>query len=164
MKLTEYLNRFEIFCDMDSVLTDFHKQVRKIHPQFDNGIFDETERWRLINAEGPKFWSEMEWMKDGKRLWDYIKKYNVTILSTYGKSRKNAIVGKRIWIKRELGSKYSINAIIIKSRKKSKYADENKILIDDMMKNIIGWEIEGGIGIHHINTNDTIKQLEDLGV
>ena len=44
------------------------------------------------------------------------------------------------------------------------YKDENKILIDDMEKNIQQWRDNGGIGILHTSTADTIKQLKELGI
>ena len=40
----------------------------------------------------------------------------------------------------------------------------NSILIDDRIDLKENWEAAGGIFIHHINTETTIRQLHELGV
>ena len=54
--------------------------------------------------------------------------------------------------------------ILAYSYNKKDYADKNSILIDDYSKNIEQWRAAGGIGILHTSAEDTIKQLQKLGL
>jgi hypothetical protein len=47
---------------------------------------------------------------------------------------------------------------------KQNYSGKNKILIDDRPDNIEQWRSKGGIGILHTSAQDTIKQLQNLGL
>jgi len=151
----------KLYVDMDGVLTDFPKQFEKymgVHPDKAYAEMPEEEIWKQIRTKGgEKYWSEMEWMPDGKKLWNYVKRFNPTILSTPA-NFKESETGKHKWIKREIGN---VPAIII--RKKEKYADENSVLIDDLTKKINRWKASNGIGILHKSANESIKQLKKLG-
>ena len=68
-----------IYCDMDGVLTDFVLAAKKATGQDWEGM-RHGQDWNSIK-DTPNFWSNMPWMKDGKRLWGYINKYNPSILS-----------------------------------------------------------------------------------
>ena len=47
---------------------------------------------------------------------------------------------------------------------KAEYAGKNRILIDDRQDTIDRWNANGGIGILHTSTANTIKQLQKLGL
>lgn len=114
--------------------------------------------WEVVdNIE--HFWLNMEWTKDGKELWDYVKDKNPTILTTPAKSVKTCIEDKKNWVKREIG-----DVKIIFEKDKFKHASTNYILIDDFKNKIKKWNEEGGIGILHRNTKDTINKLKELGI
>jgi len=158
----------KIFCDMDGVLTDWERAFRDLGKEVTQGLeghdyeekYGRDQLWKLISQEGKlEFWSEMEWMKDGKELWNYIKKFNPTILSTPANS-KFSKDGKKIWIANELGE----DIPYIFEKDKYKHADTESILIDDYDKKINDWINKGdGIGILHTSTANTIKQLKILG-
>ena len=102
----------------------------------------------------------MKWMKDGKMLWNFIQPYNPILLTSvppniYEKGK----VGKEHWVTKELKTK---NIIVVKSGGKTKYANENAILIDDYKSNIEPWEKSGGIGILHTDAVKTIFKLRKL--
>jgi hypothetical protein len=99
-------------------------------------------------------------MPDGHELWDYIEKYNPTLLSAPSREESSRI-GKRIWVKRNLpGTK-----LLLKSaERKQEYATPNAILIDDRKDNTDRWNAAGGIGIHHTSAAKTIEALEKLGL
>jgi hypothetical protein len=144
---------------MDGVLCDFEKQFYKLTGHtFDDSTYDQKSLWVDIEKGGIEFWSQMEWMRDGKQLWSYIKDYNPIILSA--PTFKSSHIGKRIWVKRELGK--HIECIL--DRNKYKYAEENNILIDDMMRNIKPWIKSGGIAIFHENTRTTISKLRRMDI
>lgn len=117
--------------------------------------------WDVVKSGGLKFWSNMNWNVGGQKLWKYINKYNVEILTAPSKRvYEDCVKGKKMWVKR-LGSP----KIHIRSKdQKKEFAGKNKILIDDLKSNISQWNSHGGIGIHHKNTAHTISQLKELGL
>ena len=160
---------YKIYLDMDGVLVDFISAVYKLFKLKDFREWEKIgkDKYDEINKIGEKWWSEMDWLSDGKKLWNYLKKYNVTILSAAPKDKTShpiATEGKRNWLNKNIGSSYSSDAIITTAVEKQKWANKKSILIDDSERNIKQWINKGGIGILHKNTNDTIKQLKGLGV
>lgn len=165
-------NTWKIYCDMDGVLCDFDRQLKdswldeynkENNTNYKNGWdFDEKESsnkfWKNVEKFGVKFWSDMPWMKDGKKLWNYIKKYDTEILSTPSRD-SNSKKGKYIWCKRELN--FDKDKITLTKQKYLK-ANETSILIDDLKKNVDKFKEAGGVAILHKNTEDTIKKLKDL--
>jgi len=150
---------YKIYCDMDGVIVDFIKGYHELTGRDITGSFhSDPAFWEPIDKAGYNFWMNLEWTKDGKKLWNYIKKYNPEILSA--PSRQNdSRVGKHDWVKRELPDSH----LILRSpENKKEFAKPNAILIDDRESNIDDWNKAGGIGILHTSTEDTIKQLQKL--
>lgn len=146
---------------MDQVLTDFEKAYYdltgiKITGHDNSG----PSFWKPLDDAGLKFWVNMGWMPDGKELWKYIEKYNPTILSAPTK-RNESRIGKIKWVNKELGD-YQV--ILRSSEHKKDLAAPKSILIDDREDTIKGWNENGGIGIHHTSTKDTIEKLKELGL
>lgn len=152
-------SEFDLYTDLDGVLTNFNKGFEN----FGHGTPEEFEKensteamWYLIQHKDPHFFLHLEWMPDGKELWNFIKQYNPTILTKPARM-KYCKSDKEQWIKKNLGK---VPYII--TTKKEKYAHENAILIDDMPENIETWEASDGIGILHVSTNSTINKLKEL--
>jgi hypothetical protein len=161
-RLREEETEYTIYCDMDGVLVDFDRGYQEL-----TGITTQqadangTEAfWAPLSKAGAKFWITLDWMSDGKQLWDYIKKYNPILLSAPSREESSKL-GKRVWVKRELPG---VKLILKYASQKQEYASPTSILIDDRQKNIDQWEAAGGIGILHTNTANTIKQLQQLGL
>ena len=152
---------YKIFCDLDGVIVDFAKGYHKLTGTDLKGEFQNDEKfWEPINKAGYNFWINLEWKPDGKKLWNYIKKYNPELLSA--PSRQNdSRVGKHDWVKRELPG---VHLILRSAKNKKEFASPNSILIDDRDENVEGWIQVGGIGIFHKNAEDTIKQLKKLSL
>jgi hypothetical protein len=161
-RLREEETQYTIYCDMDSVLVDFDRGYQELTgmttQQADTSGVEAF--WDPLTKAGAKFWITLNWMPDGKQLWDYIKKYNPILLSAPSREESSKL-GKRVWVKRELpGTK-----LILKyAPQKQEYASPTSILIDDRQKNIEQWEAAGGIGILHTSTANTIEQLKQLGL
>ena len=164
-------SKIQIYCDMDGVLTDFDSQARKFgykgnlpatNPQ------ENKDLWKLIESDSKLFWSNMEWLKDGKKLWEFIKPYNPILLTSIGHSLKSKIgsggsEGKYLWVKKELGKSIADNnLIVVESKGKTKYANTNSILIDDQNKNIDSWIKNKGIGILYKDVNITLEKLKQM--
>lgn len=152
---------YEIFCDLDGVLTNFDarfKQYARMGAKEYIAKHSEKEFWAFITKAGEKYWSEMPWMPEGKQLWEYISKYNPKILSSPSRDASSRI-GKKRWIERELP-----NTELILSNNKANYSGFNKILIDDREDNIYKWKAAGGIGILFTSTAQIIEDLKKLGL
>tara|TARA_Y100001972_G_scaffold126479_1_gene180329 strand:- start:61 stop:618 length:558 start_codon:yes stop_codon:yes gene_type:complete len=152
----------KIYCDMDGVLTDFNKQFSEIHPWGPKKFEEKNgkdEFWELVDDRGVGFWVGMEWMEDGKVLWEYLKaNHDVELLSSPSRAEHSRL-GKRLWVRNhKLGAKLNLAY----SYNKKKYAAPNHVLIDDRKDNIKGWESEGGIGILHTSAEDTIAKLLNI--
>ncbi len=163
--IKENINKeYTIYSDMDGVLVDFNKRFKR----FSNGIppteyeqkFGKDKFWELVDGTGVRFWVGMDWMSDGKQLWDYIKSYNPTLLSSPSRA-DHSKMGKRIWRQRNLPS---TKLILARAANKQNYADPNSILIDDRESNIDQWIKAGGIGVLHTDTASTINKLKELGL
>ena len=97
-------SQYTIYCDLDGVLADFDKRFTSLNPEKLSPSQYQTKYgiekfWNFIDKEnGVKFWVGIPWMKDGKQLWDYIKKYEPIILSAPSRNNESRL-GKRLWMK-----------------------------------------------------------------
>ncbi len=155
--------KYTLYCDMDGVLVDFEKRFKDLTgldtKSFRNK-YDLDEFWKRIDKAGVGFWVGMDWMPDGKQLYDYIKPNLYSLLSSPSYDNSSRL-GKRLWVKNKIpGTK-----LILAARKnKQDYSKENAILIDDLKPTIDEWNAQGGIGILHTSAASTIKQLKELGL
>lgn len=162
--VTEALDsQYEIFCDMDGVLCDFVKQWTDLvgeHPDTYRRATSKEEFDVILDSTPVEFWSQMEWMPGSKPMWNIIKKYGAKILSAPADS-EDSKVGKLAWVKNNIPG---TEVIFKKSYLKQEKSGPNKILIDDLKRNIDQWREKGGIGILYQNPQQVIKDLSDLGI
>jgi 5'(3')-deoxyribonucleotidase len=151
--------KINLYCDLDGVLVDFVKGYKDLTGIDISGQWhDSSEFWDPVDKAGYDFWINLSWTKDGKKLWNYIEKYNPEILST--PSRQNdSRIGKHDWVKKELPG---VHLILRSAKNKKEFASPDSILIDDRDSNIEDWKNSGGIAIHHKSTENTIKELQKL--
>jgi hypothetical protein len=153
--------KYKVYCDMDGVLDNFIKGYYELTGIDITGQFhSDAKFWEPVNKAGYDFWLNLEWTKDGKKLWNYIKKYNPEILSSPS-HKDDSRIGKHDWIKRELPGTH---LILRTPQNKKEFATPNSILIDDRPENIESWTKAGGIGILHISADNTIKELKKLSL
>jgi len=156
----------QLYCDMDQVLTNFLGSAEKIlGKSFSDPSMSDAERWEVL-AKHPKFWEQLEWMSEGKKLWKAIKKYNPYILTAVSDHHPFCVPGKKVWIKRYLGSKWVGRALCVKRREKMHYATGQQspnILIDDYIRNVTEWRGAGGIGIQFTTAAKALKELKQAG-
>jgi hypothetical protein len=169
MKLRELLEpSYKIYCDLDDVLVDFLKGVQeKVNPDIatrEGWQKVKKEDWKKIVDMSPNFWAELDWMQDGKQLWNYIKSYDPIILTARPKTDPQARKGKLMWVKKHLGNKAYKSTIVTLGLLKQEHAGKNRILIDDYDRNIKQWRAAGGIGILHKNAMNSIEQLRKYGL
>ena len=156
--------KYKIFSDMDGVLTDFDKSFKKasngIAPRDYEEKFGREKFWELIDGSGVGYWVGMPYMPDGEQYWNYIKDYDVELLSSPSRSNTSRL-GKRLWVKNNMPG---IKLTLAQASKKQNYAAPNHILIDDRESNINQWVKAGGIGILHTDASSTISKLKKLGL
>ena len=160
--------QLKLFLDMDGCICDWDRAFRELGDEVTKGLtgqeyedkYGRDAIWDVISNVGKlEFWSQISWMPDGKKLWNYVKKFNPTILTTPAKN-KFSKDGKKIWISRELGD----NIPYIFEKDKWKHADTESVLIDDYDKKIKDWiNLGDGIGIHHTSADKTIEELKKYG-
>jgi FMN phosphatase YigB (HAD superfamily) len=167
---TTQVAQYKIYCDLDGVLCDFDarfEQFAGMSPKKYEAKYSTKKFWDLIdNKVGHTFWSKMPWMYDGKQLWDYIKKYNPTIISAPSDDASSHY-GKRLWVEANLDNKdnsQKVKLILAKRPHKQEYSRKNRVLIDDNATTIEEWSNRGGIGILHTSAEQTINQLQQLGI
>jgi hypothetical protein len=154
--------QYKIYCDMDGVIADFEGAYEKLTGKNIRGnhVKGDAAFWQPITDAGESFWTEMEWMKDGKELWSYIKPYLPKLLSAPSR-QESSRTGKQKWVNTNLPG---VPLLLKSAEYKQFYASPRSILIDDRADNIQRWKEAGGIGIIHISAADTIQQLKELGL
>ena len=164
----------KIFLDMDGVICNFNKKFIESNSKHLTmrqyiDTYSLEKAWQLINSKGVKFWSEMEWMDDGKELWEFLKPYNPIIISSPSHIIDSQI-GKTQWIVRELGmtdiraitkiSDYKDDTNVIFTHSKYLFAKKDSMLIDDYHRNTSAWP---GNYILHKTTEQTKNSLRESG-
>jgi FMN phosphatase YigB (HAD superfamily) len=176
--------RHRVFCDLDGVLVDFDRGFMELESNTENLTPKEYEKahgkgsiWKAIDVLGEDFWINLQWTKDGRELWDYLKRYDPIILSSPSQ-HPGCISGKTKWVNSNLGidqeairdpQDFTKDTRFILANHKHDYVDPSKkllglepVLIDDFIKKLEKWSAAGGIGILHNDATDTIRVLEDL--
>jgi predicted kinase len=166
-------SQYEIFCDMDGVLCDFVRQWRTyfgedpdtMRKRIGKPAFDEK-----LNAMDYKFWYTMKPMPGAlEKLWPLIGKYGARILSSPSDDPKNlgafnidCTRAKSAWVKSNLGS--NVEVIFRKSTNKQEFSAPNKILVDDLKRNIDQWNAKQGTGILFLSADQAVQDLNKLGI
>ena len=174
--------QMRIFCDLDGVLVDFDAGYEKLtgvktHHADRQGsqhfwdLYRDSLKLKGISAR--EYWENLPWMPDGPKMWNYISGYNPYVLTApavdftipkperYRITHNESMQGKTEWVKRLDNMKRMYFAA---SSFKQQYSGQNKILIDDRQPTIDAWNSKGGIGIFHTSADNTIKQLQELGL
>lgn len=158
--------QYKIYCDMDGVLTNFEARFDHftgMHPQEYEKAKGTQAFWNLIDVEiGVRFWVGMDWMPQGEQLWNFIKKFNPSLLTSPSRDNSSRL-GKSLWVRNKLSPKPKV--IFAYSKDKQRYATPESILIDDKPSNIEEWKAAGGIAFRVKNGDivPALKGLKELG-
>jgi len=178
---SDFTPKYQIYCDMDGVLTDFERRfvtlLRKEGPKYySKAVIAQVSRpkhfeklegqeefWKFIDQYiGLDFWSEMEWMPNGRILWDFIQPYGPKLLTSPSRDNTSRL-GKRLWVKENIVP--SPEVLFRFGDAKSDFANEKAILIDDRPSNLRAFEAAGGIALEVKDgeIQSVINQLRQLG-
>ena len=154
----------KLYVDSDSVLVNFKKAVQELGPGPAAGLAEDATdvqkqcMYDAIEAAGPGFWANLEWLDGAQELWELVSRLcnNPVILTAPGLFT-HAVEGKKEWVRRNLPG-----ASLVVTNQKSAYAERDAILIDDMVNNIGAWQEAGGIGILYKSFPQTEAELLSL--
>jgi phosphoglycolate phosphatase-like HAD superfamily hydrolase len=167
-----------IYLDMDETIVDWmdgaNKALERVGKPSWNDTYwtenyseEEAEKlkWDILNTT-PQFWENLEFMPDGKALWNYVKKYKPHILSACGTLAKTCKAGKMRWLAKNLGMSNLGDIHLVKRSQKKDFAKVNgkqTVLIDDFVKNCQEYVSHGGLAIQRTTTTEVIRKLKRLG-
>jgi 5'(3')-deoxyribonucleotidase len=178
---SDFIPKYQIYCDMDGVLTDFEKRfvtllqqegpkyyskatiAQVTRPKHFDKLEGTEEFWKFIDQHiGLEFWSDMPWMPQGQVLWDFIQPYRPKLLTSPSEDNTSRL-GKRLWVRNHLTPAPEV--IFRFGDAKSDFANENSILIDDKPSNLEAFASKGGISIEckDGDVSSVIQQLKELG-
>lgn len=152
--------RHVVFCDLDGVLADFDKGVYNLTGRLPHEI-DSKRMWIHINHT-PDFFSSLEWLPEGRRLWDALLSKGIEPIILTGTTSQKASEQKIEWCRRELGS--HIRVICCKTNDKPLYCIHGSFLIDDRDKVKDEWIQNLGRYLQFTaeNMEMIFKTIEDL--
>lgn len=158
---------YQIYVDLDGVLADFELLLFERYGLRVNTC-DDAAMWEAIahydDNHGEWFY-DLQPMHDAHLLWDYVKKYNPTILTATGRREDIAAAQKRKWVLKQFEIPDDRIITVRKSEMKAQWAKPNAILIDDNFpRSITSWTAAGGIGIIRSNARLPIAELKRLGL
>ena len=150
----------KIFVDLDGVLADWEGGVLskfgKPHKEVKSHIL-----WSVI-AKSKSFWRTLDKTHDFHSLWEYLKSFDISVLSGCPKSSfDNADIQKREWCKEHLGENVHVITCLAKN-KQEHISNNGDILIDDNESNCKRWRDSGGISILHTDSESTIEKLKSI--
>ena len=150
---------YDVYVDLDGVLADFNNGVKKVTGKYPNQL-KLGYMWKRLAAVND-FYANLDWMFDGRDLWNYVKRHNPSILT--GIPRGNWAPGqKKRWCGENLG--FDVPVITLFASDKHLHSGPNHVLIDDRIKTKDSWENAGGIFVHHTSTATTIPMLKKMGL
>ena len=178
---SDFMPKYQIYCDMDGVLTDFETRfvtllqqegpkyysratiAQVTRPKHFDKLEGTEEFWKFIDQHiGLEFWSEMPWMPQGQVLWDFIQPYGPKLLTSPSEDNTSRL-GKRLWVRNHISPAPEV--IFRFGDAKSDFANENSILIDDKPSNLVAFASKGGIAIEckDGDVSSVINELRKLG-
>jgi 5'(3')-deoxyribonucleotidase len=178
---SDFVPKYQIYCDMDGVLTDFETRfvtllqqegpkyyskatiAQVTRPKHFDKLEGTEEFWKFIDQHiGLEFWSEMPWMPQGQVLWDFIQPYGPKLLTSPSEDNTSRL-GKKLWVRNHLSPAPEV--IFRFGDAKSDFANENSILIDDKPSNLEAFASKGGIAIEckDGDVSSVINELKELG-
>ena len=88
----------KIFLDMDGVIVNFRGQCEKYECINGNKV-----NWETVHRGGTEFWEEMEWLPEGKELYQWIlklcKQENIDLFILTSVNFTDGKIGKLNWLK-----------------------------------------------------------------
>jgi len=155
-----------VFFDMDGVLCDFDSKVKELFgeekfnafPRDEEGVMDmgKIDFETLVHIHGFKDLRPTPLLPlFNELLMEFPLK--VRILTATGKPHANSVAQQKIeWIQKYAERPVSMN-FTQQAKQKGEFADRKHVLVDDRLKAIGPWVLNGGIGVR-------FKSVEDFDI
>lgn len=167
-----------IYLDMDETIVGWHqgaddalakfgypKWSHQFWKQYADDEADEI-RWAILNKVS-NFWINLKFTSDGRRIWDFVKKYKPHILSACTGHSPSCKPEKHVWLAKNLGLNNLGNIYLVSRPEKKKFArapsGAPNLLIDDYPKNCNEFRASGGLAIQVTTASEVIAELKALG-
>lgn len=153
------MQQFEIYLDSDGVLADYEGEYKRLT----GGDPAEKGKVKAMRfRQFPRFYANLPLMPDAMKLWNYCKPFDHYVLTASSNYTCTSKEDKQHWFRQHFNFGGDHLIVVAYPHDKYKYAGKGKILVDDNAKNCAEWEKAGGIAIHHISVEDTIRRLKVL--
>ena len=166
------VSAYTIYLDMDGVIADFDQRFLDLSGMTPDEYRDKygmSQFWDFIDIENKvRFWAGIPVMPGAKKLVDYVSQYDYEIL-TAPSIKKQSRLGKMIWLRKIHSDLFPDTPKVNFKPAKAKHQVKSNltktdILIDDKASTIDTWNSAGGTGVLYTSSDDSIKQLKDLGL
>ena len=150
-----------VYLDLDGVLADFEKYYLDVFGHRHDSVKDDVMWDNILSL--PKFFEVLPLIDGAKEFFEYFREYDPIILTACHKTHyKQHAIEKKIWVRENIDLEIQILPVTGGKNKALFMHKPGDILIDDFYSNIKAWRDLGGIGIHHKNFDDSLKQFESL--
>jgi len=155
-----------IFHDLDGVHADFYGRAAQLLGK----PYKRTppaEAWSVLETV-PHLFRDLEPLQDGQILWRALQSCGLPQEVLTAMPQPTGLLttvdaDKREWVVQNLSGTAPVTTVA-HGAAKALYAAPGRVLIDDLQRNIDLWIAAGGIGILHVSADDTLQQLEAIGV
>jgi phosphoglycolate phosphatase-like HAD superfamily hydrolase len=152
-----------IYFDMDGVFVDYFGGLKDTAKKLGVAEDDNKAIWDEINKNPVEWWTNLNPIPDGMKLFNAVKSKEPSILSSAG-AKQETKQGKLAWLKKNGLSPYLKEIVFVNNKSaKKKYAQDGDILIDDRKDNVADWEMAGGKGyVFNNNSGQILQQLKSV--
>ncbi len=160
-----------VYFDMDGVLADFDRGVVELCGMlpWDQAMAaggNDDDWWAVIRTVD-HYYGRLKLMPGAKEMFDYAYEKlgpDCQILSAVPKPKRGMPTAKEDkieWCHRLLAPDVITN-IVYREEKINFCTGKDCILVDDLEKNIVPWEENGGTGILHVDAESSLRRLKEL--
>jgi 5'(3')-deoxyribonucleotidase len=136
----------KLYVDMDGTLVDFVTHITE-HDFWRKDKPDKVD-WDKVIAEGPAFWSKMNWFPGAEnafaRLMELDEKGKLDLFILSSIDFEEGIEGKRQWIQKKTAFPLDKAIFVTEPEDKARYAAPDSWLIDDRKKSLEPFVAAGG--------------------
>lgn len=155
-----------IYHDLDGFHADFYGRADVLLGRPYKGT-PPAEAWGVLDKV-PHLFRDLEPLTEGQKVWRAMRHCRVPQEVLTAKPKPTGLLttvdaDKRYWVARHMSPTLPVTTTI-SGAAKALYAAPGRILLDDIQRNIDAWIAAGGIGILHVSADETLAQLEALGV
>lgn len=123
--------------------------------------FLDMDNTLVTGVHGSSF-ATRQWTEDGRAIWRTLLGLPVTLLSKVPDERLGvSYAQKRAWTDQECGVNVPL-VVVPDSLGKHGFCIPGDVLVDDDLGNCEHWAKRGGVAVHHVTINTTLRELRAL--